>query len=1007
MAASNRTNQSSKGNKKNLSQNTNPSSNQNEQEELVSKGGPQWDGVIFNGKIFENCTNPELYKKALNFLATGEYKRISLEMKTCRDPRVEIWGMRVNDTIRFLGTTVPVDGKNYFYVLDVLPNHEYENNSYMEMKYSDMENFKKSPIIQKYVREQLAAAKTEIIKQKPVINIKESVAYIGNKFLQFDHKQTEALNRGTRFIGAGAPSSGKSVIAINLFKNYLKNLEYQNKTPQGLIYYVTQAQDLVDSMQEIWDHSNASNQYQVKFISCENLLKQCYPAMDFIDEKEIKERIRNSINIKKFNIDKNKKYSNKKLFNKDLLSEKIIYEEFRTMEGYTPEEYKKGIGERKSTFGGNDDPDNLLRREYLLEKRKAFMDALKKDGKMHAEFAHLPDDMNIEFGIGDECQDFSPAFIKKFIELTKGNFVFLGDENQNIFWARPVLDYIKKCVRDLNEKNNLKMDLPIIHLPFTHLISKAVKNAANRLLLMMNWLTGGLNHHGQYTEIQTLEYGVKEGKEEWVVLEDGNSYGSLLGTPFLEDLNAKIRNKPLEYLVVIPDKADVAFKALAEKLFPDAIILDIAQAKGQHYKKTIFLGPLDRKEHQNKFEEANAKLKGITPENITISKNLADRNVTTSEEVSNFFTGITRAIEDIIVIQEMRKNDKGQFINNNIINFLKPKKEELKEVKEVTQSIEIANTPVQSTIEIEINNPIEKTEADNTEYHYLDLVDGCKSLYKKSPEEAEKFYNKYIKLKYHPDTTFADFINPPQEIPQSTLAEEQASLININTNANAISADDVIITNETVAEENISQSKKVSANNQRGRRGRGRGGRQTERNAGRTANKSVQKSINEKSSDFATPLRRAIDFGDIAVIKQLLQNPNLDVNNIEYKTADAFSQMHSLEYVINCGNTESFCLLFNDPRIVLSEAQQNDIFNNRDSMEKLKFSMKQILNLLKACTKKGYTRVFETLLHFEQEKDGVHGLLTYISKHEYDKNIIMLILNAITKNHEKTILDLL
>lgn len=390
-----------------------------------------WEDIIGPDFILNN----DAYQTVLQKFRDGEYKAINLSQKRIiskkissahnKNDQIKIYSMYIDNKRRLLGTSIKINGKNYFYILEELLNHKYHTAKCLQanIAYAQLNSIGCQEIIADYFKKKEQCTQvsvTNIIHQSTYEVCYAPIEYINEQFLEFNAIQSQVFYGTNKTICLGAPGSGKSILAISKIEQALQG---GYGTENQSVYYVTQSASLVEEMKEIWKKSliAADPYYQkrsIHFVTYQDLIQQYYPDYTLSNDKDCQTWLAQSIiNYPKLIEKDGKSTLIDDILNKSISPEKM-YAEFRILSGLTSLDEYQHIGKRNSSL------TCPRQKAWVWNKYKEYIQSLESKKLMYAPFKILPVHFKPDFLIVDEMQDFSLLQLASLCQCMRENFIF-------------------------------------------------------------------------------------------------------------------------------------------------------------------------------------------------------------------------------------------------------------------------------------------------------------------------------------------------------------------------------------------------------------------------------------------------------------------------------------------------------------------------------------------------------------------------------------------------------
>lgn len=390
---------------------------------------------------YKNFQEPQGFdlEKTIDFLRNGDFKSADTKKLTNSNyfrAKTDIKG-------RLLFQFGYIDNISYIFLLDILPNHEYEDSPFLKGKKVSDEDF----IFDKTNIE-------EHISKKKFFHYSEN-------FIIFNKAQENILYANPPLIIVGSAGSGKTSVTIEKLR-----------TLNGKVLYISLSQELVNNAQDICgEYKNIDFLSYEQFINC--IEKQEGKAIDFYAFKKWASRN----NIKEI-----EKY----------------FEEFKGVitaennnEYISLNEYKK-LGKNQSLFVDD-------RREEVYTKFNKYLQFLKDNNlydnniAIYNLFGKVEE--KYDFVVIDEIQDFTNKEIALILQSLKDkrNFIFSGDSNQIIYSNFFSWSHLKTMLY-----KDKTINAPITVLQENYRNSRNITNVANNLLKIKQLQFGSIDKESNY-----------------------------------------------------------------------------------------------------------------------------------------------------------------------------------------------------------------------------------------------------------------------------------------------------------------------------------------------------------------------------------------------------------------------------------------------------------------------------------------------------------------------------
>ena len=634
-----------------------------------------WDGIIAPEELIKH------YTPAFEKLRLGQYKGVNLEKLA----RHKIYSIRINDTHRLLFTTLQIGSQRCLLLLEEVLNHDYHKSRFLNPKVLEaylekkerlfaetpggvtaLENYEFSPykgrILDNEEEEKEEGEGKELLARP--------LSFYDQHFIEFNANQHQALRATLPVIVNGVAGSGKTCIALSIVANAVKLCMAEEKLdqPKTKLLYVAQSKGLVDTIRRFWqNHPSAQwideQQVEISFLSYAALFAQ-YGVRD--DDKEYAivdkeafttwlDKICSTSQGKGKNAEKKarKKRDEKseiKLSYQEVIRSLVsksqhtakeksqresdknrLYQEFRIIAGHGKEDYLK-LGKGQSNF--------TLHREQLFAAFVAYNEFLEHNTQRDPALSRLYAEQQYDLIVVDEAQDLSLKQLQALYHLAINEHIaFCIDSHQSINDSLAKINYLQSL--SLRERQRLQpVPMELICLAETYRCPKAAIALVNEVLLIKYSLTGGLSHKEELSAINA-SFSDDQGSLQW-----------------LETLS---ETDQISLRSLTEEHSDVAvitlakYKEEAQQLFKTPLVFTPEEIKGLQYRSILLFKLLD----DNHYYEANKLLTASIDADIekrsekTIHRPKQNTgNTCFAIPFNNLFIALTRATNDIIIIQE-------------------------------------------------------------------------------------------------------------------------------------------------------------------------------------------------------------------------------------------------------------------------------------------------------------------------------------------------------------------
>ncbi|WP_264331228.1 UvrD-helicase domain-containing protein [Wolbachia endosymbiont (group B) of Erebia ligea] len=361
------------------------------------------------------------------------------------DGNIEYSRAKLSDSDRLLFTSIKIDNKDAFIILEVILNHDYHKSKFL----TNREKIKNIEIIDKNNEEVSNSVSTLEIEDAP------QVSYLG-KFITFSAKQKDIVKRVGKFelplVISGSAGSGKTSVALESLK------KIKGKFEGGKILYITKSENLIKESKKLLEYEyydETANEFKIA----------APEEIDFLSLHEFLEKRAEDIKGKK-PINRSKFFS---WFNEICKKDKFkeykkdgdkIFEEFTAVIGGGDLLGKDGkdrygkLGNRQSMFSVDE-------RNKVYDFFKEYRKFIEKDSEYYdpnlVAYKCITEGMYSAIVV-DEVQDLTEStlslILKSLKDESKDNFLLCGDINQVIHPSFFSLSKLKsflcqnQCIRD-------------------------------------------------------------------------------------------------------------------------------------------------------------------------------------------------------------------------------------------------------------------------------------------------------------------------------------------------------------------------------------------------------------------------------------------------------------------------------------------------------------------------------------------------------------------------------
>jgi len=525
----------------------------------------------------------------------------------------DLYSFRFSRPGRVLYTYFSHEGEKHFFVVDILPTHDYDSSSYVKLKHylDNLIKGERAAIIreiEKIKKEQEEEAKAQQSSAETSSNLRARYipVRVFKQALVFNEVQEKFLKERTEgpcsIVGVGG--AGKTSVGTAVLMEGSKKVGYER------ILYLTNKNHLVRAMKEVWAESVASVYYQgtMDILSFAEL--QATPERPAVFWDRVEE-------IRVFTgwfKQAAKKYQL-------ALTPEKAFEEFRLITGYHEQEYQR-LGARQSGV--------------VLEQRTAYWQActawvqyIQDNSLPFYDLLEIPQQQEqYDLVVGDEVQNWSHGEIKEGVALAKhGNFIACYDPNQSIFDENPKTSFIKETLQNASPLKKIQS----IELIGSHRCPETTMQLAQNIFSLRHLL---VPKQKQEVPVSVVK-GFKKGQVSWVDVGDKAS----------EDKLRELSQQADVCVIVASEDCKSAVKAAWG--FKDDQLFTAEDTQGLQFKTVIlweFLG--------KEFQAANQHLKEQSQNEDARFNKLCAKAI----------VAVTRATEKVIVYQTADNHRIGKVV---------------------------------------------------------------------------------------------------------------------------------------------------------------------------------------------------------------------------------------------------------------------------------------------------------------------------------------------------------
>ncbi|WP_250296688.1 ankyrin repeat domain-containing protein [Wolbachia endosymbiont of Oedothorax gibbosus] len=658
---------------------------------------------------------------------------------------------KLSDEGRLLFTNTKHNNKDVFVILEVIPNHDYENSRFL--KSTD----KTKSIEIKETEEGIIEKSSDNVHNVEIKDL-ERAHWLG-KLVTFGATQEDIVKRAEEcrlpLIISGAAGSGKTSVALESLK------KIQEKFKGGKILYITKSKNLVKESKKLLEYEyydETTNKYETRVPEEIEFLS----VHEFI-EKVTKEgaEMRKSVEGKK-PINRNAFFSwfNTKCdegkFRKYKKDGDKIFEELIAVIGGRGLLGKEGkvqyvdLGDRQSIFP----KDERCSIYDFFEEYKKFIEGSSEyyDTSLIAYECIKEVQKVYDAVVVDEVQDLTSSTLNLILRSlkseSKGNFLLCGDVNQVVHPSFFSLSKLKSFLSQNEYVRNQGSEV-FYTLEKNYRNSEQVIELANRILHLKNYCFAS-------EDKMTAD-------EAFFMKSDTENTGnvSFIADDKKEEIAKKV-SQSINWAVLVLDDEK---KEEARKLFSTPLVFNIHEAKGLEFENVILYKFMSCKAYngiwnivcpkktKGEIDNAISEVRGSYEEvsvNTSRNKNKEDKSFEEYKFYMNaLYVGASRAIDSVYIMDNEKKC--------HLLKVIKPEK---------IVSVDIKKE--ESTPEQWKNKALELIDKGN--------IEQAESIEKKLQDKGEKKYAEEIMnaLKaqgYHSEQAISELKTEPQK--SSTMVSNE------------------------------------------------------------------------------------------------------------------------------------------------------------------------------------------------------------------------------------------
>ncbi|MGY5877826.1 AAA family ATPase, partial [Wolbachia endosymbiont of Nasonia oneida] len=558
------------------------------------------------------------------------------------DGNIEYSRAKLSDSDRLLFTSIKIDNKDAFIILEVILNHDYHKSKFL----TNREKIKNIEIIDKNNEEVSNSVSTLEIEDAP------QVSYLG-KFITFSAKQKDIVKRVGKFelplVISGSAGSGKTSVALESLK------KIKGKFEGGKILYITKSENLIKESKKLLEYEyydETANEFKIA----------APEEIDFLSLHEFLEKRAEDIKGKK-PINRSKFFS---WFNEICKKDKFkeykkdgdkIFEEFTAVIGGGDLLGKDGkdrygkLGNRQSMFSVDE-------RNKVYDFFKEYRKFIEKDSEYYdpnlVAYKCITEGMYSAIVV-DEVQDLTEStlslILKSLKDESKDNFLLCGDINQVIHPSFFSLSKLKsflcqnQCIRDQGSE-------VFYTLEKNYLNSEQVIELANRILHLKNYCFASEDKI-TVDDAFLMKSETKNKGNVGFIIDDKK-----------EEIAKKINESVNCAVLVLDDES----KEDARKSFDTPLVFNIHEAKGLEFENVVLYKFTSCKAYNEIWNIAcpNKSEREIDNTINEIRDSYNEREVNTSRKkdkndkslekykfyMNALYVGVTRAVSNVYIIDD-------------------------------------------------------------------------------------------------------------------------------------------------------------------------------------------------------------------------------------------------------------------------------------------------------------------------------------------------------------------
>lgn len=584
------------------------------------------------------------------------------------DGNIEYSRAKLSDSDRLLFTSIKIDNKDAFIILEVILNHDYHKSKFL----TNREKIKNIEIIDKNNEEVSNSVSTLEIEDAP------QVSYLG-KFITFSAKQEDIVERVGKLelplVISGSAGSGKTSVALESLK------KIKGKFEGGKILYITKSENLIKESKKLLEYEyydETANEFKIA----------APEEIDFLSLHEFLEKRVKDIKGKK-PIDRSKFFS---WFN--IICKKDKFKEYKKDGDKIFEEFTAVIGggdllgeDGKDRYGKLGDRQSM----FSVDERNRVYDFFKEYRKFIEKGSEYYDPNLVAYEcitegmydaiVVDEVQDLTEStldlVLKSLKDENKSNFLLCGDVNQVIHPSFFSLSKLKSFLCQNRYIVDQGSEVFYI-LEKNYRNSEQVIEFANRILHLKNYCFASEDKITVENAFLMKSETKKKGNVGFITDDKKEEIAKQVN----ESINCAV--------LVLNDES----KKSARQLFDTPLVFNIHEAKGLEFENVILYKFTSCKAYNEIWKIAcTDKSDGEIDNTINrIRDSYNEKKVNTSRNkdkkdkslekykfyMNALYVGVTRAASNVYIIDD----------KSNLLKIIEPGEEDSVNIEQEKSSLE-------------------------------------------------------------------------------------------------------------------------------------------------------------------------------------------------------------------------------------------------------------------------------------------------------------------------------